>query len=263
MIAIVATIILTLLLIFICNLNENFTFSDIKKINLIDKIVWINLNRSVNRRAYMEDMLNKLNVKNERISGIDGKFVDVEKLVKNIKRREGLSLSEIACTLSHIKAINSLKNQEGKYFMVCEDDITLDNLQYFKNIDLKKIIEKCPDFDILILHKFSNFQKNLDQDYTLWNKRIYSTACYIVSKNGVNKLINNCEYVNDLNFKFKNDEEFNVADYYLYNLMNTWVYKYNIINTKDEDSTIHDSHLKFQKNSNKFNLDLILKNVNL
>ena len=41
---------------------------------------------------------------------------------------------EFACLLSHIKAITSLKDTDGNYFMICEDDISLKNTILFKNV---------------------------------------------------------------------------------------------------------------------------------
>ena len=245
------------LLIFSCKYFEKFNNQD--KINFIDKIVWINLDRSRNRKTYMEKLLKCVNVKNERIPAIDGKLIDVENVVKKLNKKKEMSPGEIGCTLSHIKAINSLRNEKGNYFMVCEDDITFDNLKYFNKFNFQKIIESSPEFDILILHKIS--KRNLDDDFTKWNKKIYSTACYLISKKGVDKMVNSCEYINDLNFKFNNlKKKFYVADNYIYSLLETWVFKYNIINTKDEYSTIHKDHLKYQIKKNKKNNKLIKLN---
>ena len=249
-------LILLILLVSSCKYLEKFRNQD--KINFIDKILWINLDRSKKRRTYMQKLLKCVNIKNERISAIDGKLIDVENVIKKLNKKKEMSLGEIGCTLSHIKAINSLKNEKGNYFMVCEDDIAFDNLKYFNKFNFQKIIESSPEFDLLILHKIS---KNLEDDFTKWNKKIYSTACYIISRKGVNKLIKTCEYIDDNNFNFKNlKKKFFVADNYIYSLLETWVFKYNIINTKDEYSTIHKDHLKYQRKKNKKNNKLIKLN---
>ena len=125
---IVIFLILLILLIYSCKYLEKFRNQD--KINFIDKIVWINLDRSKKRRSYMENLLKCVNIKNERISGIDGKIIDVENVIKKLNKKKEMSLGEIGCTLSHIKAINSLKYEIGNYFMICEDDIAFDNLKY-------------------------------------------------------------------------------------------------------------------------------------
>jgi len=236
------------------------------KINGIDKIVWINLDRSVERKKNMESLLNQTNIPHQRISGIDGQKINVNKITNDLIMDKKMSLGEIGCTLSHIKSINALKNEKGNYFMVCEDDIGFDNLGYFKKNDLKKIIKNAPKFDILMINK--TYTKELNNTYEKWitnynkNKKIWGTVCYIISKDGVKKICKICEYINDNQFKFNKNiyNGFNVADIYLYKLLNTWVYKYNFINTSDQISFIHNNHLNYHKNSNLFNLNLIKEN---
>lgn len=245
---------------------ESFTSLESKKINFISKIAWINLDRSTDRNNYMNNILKDINIKNERISGIDGKFNDVESIVNKLNLNRTLSNTEIACTLSHIKAINSLKNELGDYFMVCEDDISFSNLVYFRNIDLQKIIKSAPNFDVLLLNKTCRYQDLFQDTYIEWRPVIYSAVCYIITKEGVKKLINAAKYITDYKFEFNTNvcNFFDFADYYLYSILNTWVYKYNFISTSDDqESTIHSNHLDFHKVSNKINLDLILENKHL
>jgi GR25 family glycosyltransferase involved in LPS biosynthesis len=236
------------------------------KINGIDKIVWINLDRTVERKKHMESLLNQTNIPHQRISGIDGQKINVNKITNDLVLGKKMSLGEIGCTLSHIKSINSLKNEKGNYFMVCEDDIGFDNLVYFKKNDLNKIIKNAPKFDILMINKI--YTKELNNTYEKWitnynkNKKIWGTGCYIISKDGIQKICKICEYINDNQFKFNKNiyNGFNVADIYLYKLLNTWVYKYNFINTIEQTSLIHNNHLNYHKNSNLFNLNLIKEN---
>jgi hypothetical protein len=99
------------------------------------------------------------------------------------------------------------------------------------------------------------------------NEQIASTACYIISRNGINKIINDCEYIDDNNFLFLNkDKKFNVADMYLYKNLETYVYKYNFISTINNNSTIHTDHVEFHNLNTKFQFEIIvnekiLKNI--
>ena len=54
---------------------------------------------------------------------------------------------------------------------------------------------------------------------------------------------------NDI-FEISSDVVFDVADIFLYKNLNTYVYKYNFISTKDEESSIHEGHLDYHKKSN-------------
>ena len=210
------------------------------KINGIDHIAWINLDRSQDRRLHMENILSKLRVPNTRIQAVDGKITDLS----TIKLLEAqMTNYEKACTLSHIKSISHFKNIKGKYFMVLEDDVSFNNLKFF-DFDLKTIIKNAPKFDLLLLEK--KYNQNLSSLYTKWNSSMYSTACYIISRNGIEKILKKATFENSNFCVYK---PLNVADNYLYNGLDTYVYKYNFVSTLDETSLIHPNHLGIHKHS--------------
>jgi GR25 family glycosyltransferase involved in LPS biosynthesis len=226
------------------------------KINGIDKIVWINLERSIDRRIHMENLLKNINVPNTRIEAIDGLTFKREELIKkyNINPIKMLSLREICCTLSHIKAISSLKDCPGQYFMICEDDILFDNIKYI-NLDLKSIIKKAPKFDILMLYK--NNVIHVDKEYLSWKEEllrgnIYDGAvCYIISKEGMKK------------FNIRNNNMINVSDRFIFERLNTIIYKYNLCSTLNVESTIHPHHIKTHILAQEDQLQLLLKKNNM
>jgi GR25 family glycosyltransferase involved in LPS biosynthesis len=225
---------------YICDQNYN-------KINGINHILWVNLDRSHDRKIYMENIFSKINIPNTRISAIDGKNYN---LTESTNLFHKMNNCEIATTLSHIKAISFLQKLDGNYFCICEDDIALDNIKYFTN-DLNDIILKAPNFDILLITKIYNTK--LEELYTKWISGIYSTACYIISKKGIDNFINHSSYNKDNN-NFNIMHPISVADHYIYNYVNTYVYKYNFINTLDATSLIHPEYLSVFKSSSFFQL---------
>jgi GR25 family glycosyltransferase involved in LPS biosynthesis len=237
---------------------------NLNNINFISGIAWINLDRSHKRRDYMINILKDINIPNYRINAIDGKvYEDIKAVYEDIPAERELSKSEIACTLSHIKAINYLKNIPGEYFMICEDDISFDNIILFE-YDLKTIILECPKFDILLLNK--TFLNPIDEKYSNWNDYYYnkkmqigSAVCYIISRSGIDKIIENAKYIDDNNFKLNKNHNFDVSDIYIYKNLETYVYKYNYITTLFEESTIHNNHLNYHKDNDNFQLGIILK----
>ena len=241
--------------------NNNLDRIDInKKINFIDKILWINLDSSSFRKKYMENLFRDINIENIRISAIDGSTYNYNSHTKNMTfERRQLSNYEIACTLSHLKAIETLKTISGNYFMICEDDITFDNIYLFDN-NLETIIKNAPPFDILILFKFSNDE--FTSEYTNWNDyfifNCYSTATYIISRNGINRLSLLYNYdKNNNNFIF--NKSIDVADIFLYKNVDTYIYKYNYISVLNNDSTIHSNHLNMQKKYTEIQNNMIYK----
>jgi GR25 family glycosyltransferase involved in LPS biosynthesis len=230
------------------------------KINGISHIVWINLERCVDRREHMNSLLYHVNVPNTRIEAVDGKNPENVRLHLPIQRSFGhhhMSDYEIACVYSHLKSIHSLQYKEGDYFMVCEDDICFEHLYLFEK-DLNTIIREAPSFDILLLHHL--LENNLTDMYTNWNhfyqttnRCIASTACYIITKEAVQRFCSLFTYEHNT-FIFHNPEtKMSVADEFLYQNNNTWVYKYNFIRTKYNDSMIHGDHVDFHRifNHNK------------
>jgi GR25 family glycosyltransferase involved in LPS biosynthesis len=237
---------------------------DYSKINFIDRILWINLERSVNRRNHMENLLANIPLPNTRINAIDGDNIKIPKL--NFDR--DMNKYEFACLLSHIKAITSLKDIVGDYFMICEDDICLKNTILFKK-DLKEIIMNCPDFDILMLQSTSI--KEFNNEYEKWNdhyrrKPLHYIGCagsYIITRNGINKIIENVKFIDDNNFIF-NDKinKVSTADIYLFKSVNTFVYKYNFITALNNDSTIHSKYLNEFKRRNAIQVNNMIRDIN-
>ena len=244
------------------NENRNYTnyIDDINsKINFIDHIIWINLIKCYDRKENMNNLLNNINIPNTRINAINGEYLNYYKLINLGNEDKKLSNYEIACTMSHIKAIYKLKNMNGSFFMICEDDISFDNLKYFKK-NLKDIITESPVFDILILNKICN--EDINNNYIKWNDpniNIYSTASYIISRNGINKICNLVDY-NLHTFTFH--KKINVADIFIYKYVNTYVYKYNFIDINLYNSTINNSLSKkcLLINNSIKELNLIKKN---
>jgi GR25 family glycosyltransferase involved in LPS biosynthesis len=242
--------------------------NDYNKINFVKHIVWINLDKSTERKEYMEKLLSNLNILNTRISAIDGGEEPVREYIN--PHETTITNYEIACSLSHIKSISYLyeletttyNNGENNYYIVCEDDISLDTLNLF-NFDLSKVINDYPDFDILLISK--TYHKELKELYTDWNVKfnkggdnhIASTVCYIISSKGIKKFIDNFIYKENL---FTLNKSIEVADIMMYRYLRTYVFKYNFIGTLHNNSTIHNNHINWHKKCSEIQNMITIKN---
>jgi len=234
---------------------------DFSKINFIDGIIWINSDKNKKREEYMKNLLKNISIKNYRISEIDGNNTNIIDIFTNVNFDRKLTNNEIAKTLSHIKAINFLEKIDGNYFLICEDNICLKNIVLFDK-DLKTIIESSPKFDILMLNK--NYLINIEENYSKWskyykpieNEYVGSTSAYIISREGINKLIKLAKY-DDSYFKLDKKNNLDLADIYLYKYLDTIVYKYNYIGTKNIELT--DNQHKNEDKNNLFQLNIIIK----
>jgi GR25 family glycosyltransferase involved in LPS biosynthesis len=225
------------------------------------------LDRSIERKEYMVNILSNINIPNTRISATDGKNEKVREYI--LPQITNITDYEIACSLSHIKAISYLYElivnentiNENNYYIVCEDDISLDNLILF-NHDLKYIIENAPEFDILMIYK--TFYKELGNLYSNWNNEfnkgaedhIAGTGCYVISTNGIKNIYNFMSYKDE---KFTINKTINVADKFIYKDFKTYTYKYNFIANKEESSTIHSEHIDWHVICSDRQLSFIIK----
>ena len=65
-------------------------------------ILFINLNKSIHRREFMEHQFNKYGLKATRIEAVDGNHLDT---IKFINEYTNLDNYEIGCLLSHLLSI--------------------------------------------------------------------------------------------------------------------------------------------------------------
>jgi GR25 family glycosyltransferase involved in LPS biosynthesis len=200
------------------------------------KFYYINLIRSSERKDRMERLFQEYELEYERIDAIDGDKLD--------DWDERLSKYEQACTLSHLKAIQTFYESDRETAIICEDDLSFEFVPYWKK-SLSLVIRDAPqDCDILLLGYIV-----LPHDYTTLNQEYNSfiavthnsTLCYFITKKAAEMILKNH------NPKHPNLKSFTrirpVADVIIYDLVKTYVYKYSMFTYPDNNSsTIHSNH---------------------
>lgn len=210
-------------------------------------LLWINLGRSKDRFNHMTKMLSRYDIKNYRIHAIDGR---IKNTIDSIYIRSDVNIEDtiLACTLSHIKAINECSLLNHDYFLIAEDDIVI-NDRVFKLLD--KIIEDAPDFDILKLYKSSEDNRDkLYQKHTSC-KSCWGTPLYVIPQVKLHKIQNVLYKIENNKFKLKDTPS--PADVYIYKNLETYCYKFNLCNCLNNDSTLHPSHVPGHKRNDEFN----------
>jgi len=155
---------------------------------MFTKILYINLDRRDDRNNHVLNELNKIKWtgKTERISGVDGKTLDLDSVKnlltttayqqadnkKKINFSHGMYMTRgaVGCALSHRKAWINILNGDDDYVLILEDDIVFnDNFN-----DKIKSIENY-DYDLLYLgyHGINNSNNT---------EIIYGMFGYIVNK---------------------------------------------------------------------------------
>jgi len=150
------------------------------------KIYYINLECSNKRKLYM----NKTYPTSKRIEAYDGIKLDTYKNIQYPKNTKQTN-NELACSLSHIKAIIEAYNDNCEKAIILEDDIK--HIVPLTIIE-KKIQEYPKDTECIQLF-ISNIKEVermslLKNNYELWNSEKWSTGAYCIFRKGMEKIIN-------------------------------------------------------------------------
>jgi glycosyl transferase family 25 len=223
-------------------------------------ILYINLNRAIDRKNKIEEILNNNNLEYKRIEAIDGLELDYTELKKQYNFRK-ITKNEVACALSHIKAIQYAFDNNYEYTLIMEDDCSFEYLEY-KNIPLKDLMTELTktnsDWEIIQLGIICD--KNLHNTFIdLFSKNKFIKSCYysigavayLINKKGMDKILN----------YFSKTKNLKVADEYVYQLTKTYItmpYFTQYANIFKSDIR-DDTSLQFQNESKEL-WDTIIKN---
>lgn len=199
--------------------------------NLISDIpiFYINLNRAIERKNKIEKLFEQYNITNySRIEAVDGNDLDLEEYKRKYTfTKPNLNKYEIACLLSHIKAIKCACELGLKYALIVEDDVNFDYFKY-KKITIENLVEKLESFDctwnilqLVVMNTKKNFTilSELNDDEFIKGYDCGAVA-YIINYNGMEKIINYYENANSINvcenFMFEQANTFMTKPYFSY-----------------------------------------------
>lgn len=164
-------------------------------------IIYINLQRSVQRRVQLEKELEREGVEAERFNAIDGKKVDIlyykrkgwltdPRWGRIPKRRH---LGRLGIHLSHITVLSQFQQQNNDYLLVLEDDI---RLPYNFKALLKEAIRLAPsDWEMLFLSSAHRIHgQKISPHYVKpypghWRFTNHGMFCYLVRRSAVPRLL--------------------------------------------------------------------------
>ena len=124
---------------------------------MLNNIYVVTIKRNLDRQVRMTKLLNKHNLQFSFIEGVDGEQLDKEKsrqFFDEDKSRARLGYdvtkNEIACSLSHIKALKIfLEDEKQDYALFLEDDISISN---FESLEAAvKLMPKPNEWNLLYL----------------------------------------------------------------------------------------------------------------
>ena len=206
-----------MLYIIVCSIIiSTITIGLINHFKIIEKfenipVFIISLKRAQERRINMVKKMKELNQNYIIFDAVDGK--NMTKYQKNLCAKfKKLSDGEKGCFLSHYLLWKKILENDYENVIIFEDDAEIVNNEEFKNIRQFFI----PDYDYIYLgfcyEKYKDKIKDV-KDFSIYKaNKALCTHAYIISKNGVKKLI---EYLNS------QDEWVNPIDHIMNNIENS------------------------------------------
>lgn len=142
--------------------------------NLIDKVIYINLDKHVEKRNLIENQLKYFNLDFERFPGVnvpDAGF--------------------IGCAKSHLEVLKLARERNYKNVLIVEDDLvfTVSKEEFEDNIS--KLFTNVPDFDVCMLSY--NLQRGdiyIEHPFLLKNIEAQTASAYLVNNSQYDELIN-------------------------------------------------------------------------
>ena len=206
------------------------------------KVLWINMDKSVDRRKYMQQLLDSYKINHTRISSINGIDRPMTELQLYCRSNKKLLPSENACTASHFKALKYfIENTTEDKIIIFEDDVSFEFLQYipFNWSQLEKKFP--PNYSViqLAISTWGGAVSNILVKYTK-EKKYYCTAAYLITRKAAIELVD--KYFSKTYFKLDLSNTANAtSDTAIYSVPNT--FSIPIFTYRAYDSTIHASHL--------------------
>tara|TARA_B100000963_G_scaffold361971_2_gene401460 strand:- start:5500 stop:7107 length:1608 start_codon:yes stop_codon:yes gene_type:complete len=194
--------------------NENNFYNKYFNINSIN-LYFINLDSSKDRLEFME---NSINSTNELLKNKNFKIVPNRVAAADFGRF--INQKILACTFSHVKAIEQAYKNNDNIAIICEDDVDISFLDenYYYFIDsLKYLTEDC---EIIQGYTINNhfYYKNI-LNICRWNINFQGTQFYIITRNGMKKIIKKFFINNKFTFPIRCKLD---ADFIIYNTCNTF-----------------------------------------
>lgn len=192
---------------------------------------YINLEKSVDRKKSIKKQEKELELNNiERIDAIHGKdeIKDVRKgKVRNYvyenNTKNNINKSELACVLSHLNAMEKGYKEGHPYFIIMEDDLFIHTAKVFPEA-LSSIWERRPEnLDLLALtNTIAEKDKRGEIKFIKRrDKKFHGTQCYIITRKGVEKVLNHI-YKDDKLFFNKGEVSKLTSDEYFFGLLNSY-----------------------------------------
>lgn len=147
---------------------------NIKDINDIKNIFYINLAYRTDRKQYFENQMKLIGLSAQRFEAIKH------------------NIGAIGCSLSHLNLLKYAKSKNMDHILIMEDDITFLNPEIFRN-SLNNFLASNIDYDLLLIAGNNMGEYTRINDYCVKIQKCQTTTGYLVKYHYYDKLIENIE----------------------------------------------------------------------
>lgn len=211
------------------------------KLKNFGPLYYLNLDRHTQRRQYIGSHLAHWGIENPtRVAAYDGTHDDLGALTTGAYPKR-MSTGEVACVLSHLKAIHQwYHSSTTPYAIIMEDDCELDVVSDWP-FTWEDFIARAPyDWDVIQLAVI--FVRQIPAPIHVRTAKDYSTACYAITRHHAEKLLHH--HVCGQQYRLDNGVRPRpVADELIYNSGITYSVPLLLYNT-ELGSSIHPKHLE-------------------
>jgi len=145
-----------------------------------------------------------------------------------------INIFEIACTLSHLKAIKTAYDEGCDIAIIMEDDCNFDYIP-FKTLPLRDLITYSNDWNCIqlaITSSYYHFKTMIRKHKELYNFSLSGAMAYLINRQGMEKILKRMEC-----------KELYVSEVFIFNYLKTYVTKpyFSYYNRNDEQSYIREN----------------------
>ena len=216
------------------------------------KHYWINMDKCIDRKEFMDNQFKQKNIDNFRISAETPETIINYNIIRNDESITTTTPEEISCILSHLKAIEQGYDDGDPYFCILEDDLDFANIDFSKILCYVEEAQNKNNEKVEILQLYTSGHPVVIQLYNehfLKNEVIIKRAesypgavYYLLSREGARKILD--KYVLSKNNYDISYSSWTAADNIIYAAVNSFVLTYPVVVTDIAyGSTLHPEHL--------------------
>ena len=216
------------------------------------KHYWINMDKCIDRKEFMDNQFKQKNIDNFRISAETPDTIINYNIIRNDESIATTTPEEISCILSHLKAIEQGYDDGDPYFCILEDDLDFANIDFSKILCYVEEAQNKNNEKVEILQLYTSGHPVVIQLYNehfLKNEVIIKRAesypgavYYLLSREGARKILD--KYVLSKNKYDISYSSWTAADNIIYAAVNSFVLTYPVVVTDIAyGSTLHPEHL--------------------